>query len=476
MKKNYFVTLITIIVLSSTASFAQNVAINSTGAAPSTNAMLDVASTTSGFLLPRMTAAQRAAIASPSAGLLVYQTDAGTQGAGFYFHNGTAWVPWSTTSGGWGLTGNTGTTVPTNFLGTLDNMSLYLSTVNIARAAYYNDGTYQQISASTAFDAAEIDAPSGIAAGIGSVWAVNPSPGANGTGYGTATSNYATLGMVSGTRQYSFGVSGQTVNVNRCAGIIGNSGSGTAWGTLGYRNSAGTIFGAYFTAAAGTGTGFSADNSSSGVGSGTYSDFLGSITKAKVIGQINIGELMASYNLGNEYTSGYSANIINGANGKTVAYAATSTELKIYGDGQSKLDNGQKFVPFDASFLNICSKDKLPTVTVSAMGECKGLYISKIEAGGFWVKEMNGGNSAVEFSWIAIGKRIDPSAVPEDIVKGDFDENLKAVLCDENNKETQGSPMWWDGSRIIFGRPAPEAKPSVILKELPPSRKLSSGR
>ena len=55
---------------------------------PSTAAALDVASTTKGFLPPRMSAAQRAAIASPVAGLLVYQTD-GT--AGLYQFDGAAW-------------------------------------------------------------------------------------------------------------------------------------------------------------------------------------------------------------------------------------------------------------------------------------------------------------------------------------------------------------------------------------------------
>ena len=35
--------------------FSQNVGINSTGAAPDASAMLDVSSTTKGFLMPRMT-------------------------------------------------------------------------------------------------------------------------------------------------------------------------------------------------------------------------------------------------------------------------------------------------------------------------------------------------------------------------------------------------------------------------------------
>jgi hypothetical protein len=59
-----------------------------TGAVPNASAALDVDSTTKGFLPPRMTAAQRVAIVSPVAGLLVYQTDVH---AGYWYHDGTIW-------------------------------------------------------------------------------------------------------------------------------------------------------------------------------------------------------------------------------------------------------------------------------------------------------------------------------------------------------------------------------------------------
>jgi len=64
------------------------VAINATGAAPDTSAMLDVSSAIKGILIPRMTEAERSAIALPAKGLLVYQTDV-TEG--FYYFDGAAW-------------------------------------------------------------------------------------------------------------------------------------------------------------------------------------------------------------------------------------------------------------------------------------------------------------------------------------------------------------------------------------------------
>lgn len=55
--------------------------------APNASAQLDVSSTTKGLLVPRMTTAQRTAIASPAKGLLVFDNDKNS----FWFHNGTAW-------------------------------------------------------------------------------------------------------------------------------------------------------------------------------------------------------------------------------------------------------------------------------------------------------------------------------------------------------------------------------------------------
>ena len=50
------------------------VAINATGAMPDSSAILDVSSTTKGFLVPRLTTTQRNAIAHPAPGLTIYNT------------------------------------------------------------------------------------------------------------------------------------------------------------------------------------------------------------------------------------------------------------------------------------------------------------------------------------------------------------------------------------------------------------------
>ena len=69
---------------------AQNMSINLDGAQPDSSAMLDVSSSTKGFLLPRMTEVQRLAILNPAQGLMVFQLD---QQRGFYIYDTTnsAW-------------------------------------------------------------------------------------------------------------------------------------------------------------------------------------------------------------------------------------------------------------------------------------------------------------------------------------------------------------------------------------------------
>lgn len=69
-------------------SIAQ-VGINENNSSPDASAMLDIASTDKGILIPRMTIDQRLAISNPAIGLLVYQTDSVS---GFYFYEDNFWT------------------------------------------------------------------------------------------------------------------------------------------------------------------------------------------------------------------------------------------------------------------------------------------------------------------------------------------------------------------------------------------------
>lgn len=106
MKKNFLLLFALSMVTIFTKTFSQNIAINETGNLPDTSAMLDVSSTSKGFLIPRMTTAQQNAIPLPATGLLVYNTTSST----FNVNVGTSASPsWSALSFVNGSTFATGT-------------------------------------------------------------------------------------------------------------------------------------------------------------------------------------------------------------------------------------------------------------------------------------------------------------------------------------------------------------------------------
>jgi hypothetical protein len=87
--KHYFLNmkkLLLLFVLWYSLPFFAQVGIGTT--TPDASAMLDVQSTTSGILIPRMSATERDNIASPATGLMVYVTNDNS----FYYFDGTTWL------------------------------------------------------------------------------------------------------------------------------------------------------------------------------------------------------------------------------------------------------------------------------------------------------------------------------------------------------------------------------------------------
>lgn len=91
-------------------------------ATPAASSLVDVTSTTKGFLVPRMTTVQKNAISSPATGLIVFDTDL----LYFYFYDGVSWV--AITKGINQFTQNGNSFGATAVLGTDDNFDLNFET------------------------------------------------------------------------------------------------------------------------------------------------------------------------------------------------------------------------------------------------------------------------------------------------------------------------------------------------------------
>jgi hypothetical protein len=189
---------------------SQSLAVNTDGAAADNSAILDVKSTTRGLLVPRMTAAQRGAIATPATGLLVWQIDGV---AGFYYNAGLPatpnWILLLGNDAGWSSTGNN--VGAGNFLGSINNQPLRLRTNNGDRMVIDANGRIgvnqpplilfrmyvydQQLTAN--------------GDGQGSLYGYRTRDSQNdGTSYAQPTSNSATKGFNFWGDLYTFGVAG----------------------------------------------------------------------------------------------------------------------------------------------------------------------------------------------------------------------------------------------------------------------------
>jgi hypothetical protein len=130
-----------------TVLFNGRTQINTTGfsnplaqAAVTPKAALEVVSSNSGVLLPKLTTAQRNAIVTADLqnGLLLYNIDSSV----YQFYNGSAWSNMGAagSGSGWGTSGNTATNPAGNFIGTTDTERLVFKTGGIEQMTILSGG------------------------------------------------------------------------------------------------------------------------------------------------------------------------------------------------------------------------------------------------------------------------------------------------------------------------------------------------
>ncbi len=275
------------------------VAINTDNSAPDASAMLDVKSTTSGLLIPRMTAVDRDNIASPATGLTVYVTDDNS----FYYFDGTNWVRLQESGKSWLLAGNAGTS-GTEFLGTTDAQPLIFKTNNVERMQintngavgvnvapidffqFYteaNDKDYVGIFNSTRTNSDDY----GVVGVVANTDYYGIGGGFQGGYYGVQgivlplgnNDYYGVQGYVSGGAGSNYGlesyVKGDGTNVGNLNSVYdGGSGNATNFGTLNSLTDGTTNYGSYANITGnGTNYGFYASLSGTGTNYGYYGAF-----------------------------------------------------------------------------------------------------------------------------------------------------------------------------------------------------------
>ena len=237
---------------------------------PNTSAALDVTSTSAGLLPPRMTGSQRNAISGPSAGLMIWCTDCGTNGE-LQVYNGTYWT--NLIGGNRSSYGRAqvGSDIDGEAGGDYSGHSVSLSSDGsiVAIGAYANDGNgnfsghvrvYQNVSGTWTQVGSDID---GEAASDYSGWSVSLSSdgsivaiGAYGNnGNGTSSGHVRIYQNVSGTwTQVGSDIDGEAADDNSgrsvslssdgsivAIGAYGNNGNGTNSGHVRvYQNISGT--------------------------------------------------------------------------------------------------------------------------------------------------------------------------------------------------------------------------------------------
>lgn len=493
---------------------------------PDASAKLDINASNKGVLIPRVSLTGTddvSTVASPTAGLLVYNTATAGSGSsavepGFYYFNSN-WQRLLSTDNSWSTSGNY--TSSTRNFGTLNNNHIDLLTNGAVRgrmtnlgeflwgatsrtyagdlmevignatypfalngfSAFNGSGVYGAVTGGTTTYPGVLGEYRSLTKGVSTAGVVgNNSSPLTGNSFRFETSTTGPRVGVSGrisnaSGSYSFGVHGYFASTGtRCGAIFGDD-FGSAMGTLGYYAS-NTIdysvygFGGSYQVGNSGGRQQSLPETNTQIGLGIYGGVMGGWMKGLVYGTHVKGDRYSLYVDGKTYTNSPITELVNTGNeNRQPAYAVTSLTTDVYAKGKGTLNNGEAFIELDPNFLKMVSSnpDDL-VITVTPTSSSTGLYISEQNATGFRIKENQNSNGRVSFNWIVVATRKDNLSMrhsPE-ILKGNFDQRLDAVMFNDNNTKDTPGYIWWDGHDVRFDQPPPR---KLDTKTLDISRK-----
>ncbi len=375
---------------------------------PSTKSSLDITSSTTGVLIPRMSTTQRIAIAPATTdlGLKVYDTDLKS----FWFWNGLIWVQDATSTNSWSTTGNS--ISATDFMGSINSQPVRFYSNNIERmrinpvdgeiivgaltSPYTGDALNAVATSTLPFAVNGYSAQNGsgtwgetLAASTSAFSSVQGVYGGSGAGSGV-------LGNYNGTNTSNTraGVSGVcTTTAANTAGVgvsgINNIASGNQrMGVLGQYNATAFGIGVY-----GIGFGGGILNGNNDVG---------------VVGwRANNSNYSGYFNGNHVIANGTKSASVGTSKGNQLLYVTETPGVWFEDIGRSKLENGYVKITLDPIFLEtVFIDDKHPiSVFLQEEGDSKGLYVIP-QKDGFIVKEKQGGSSDIEFSYRIMAKRL----------------------------------------------------------------------
>lgn len=372
---------------------AQNVAINGSGTLPVASAMLDISSTTSGLLIPRMSTAQRTGIVLPATGLSVYDTTTNS----FWYYDGTTWVEVTSSSSGWLLGGNT--LAGTERLGSNNAQPVRLFSNGAERMRILSSG--EVVVGNTVPFAGDVFSSYGAFAISGYCSTANGSAiygnaSATGalSGYFNSTGSSIIAMLASSSSSVGFGAYSRNLNASGTGMLsIGNAGAGNYL----VSGSGGAFNGVPIGIA-----GFSGNTNTNG-NAGGY--FVGNTTGQFAYVSTRVGGIWYKIN-----GTGSVASILRNQNGppKNV-FCPEAPEILLQDYGVGQLSNGKAHIALDDILTkNITVNEQHPLrVYITLKGECNGVFVTNENEKGFDVVELANGKSNAKFNYQVVANRAD---------------------------------------------------------------------
>jgi hypothetical protein len=214
------------------------------------------------------------------------------------------------------------------------------------------------------------------------------------------------------------------------------------------------------------------------VGLGIYGGVMGGWIKGLVYGTNLSGVKYGLYVHGKTITNNFIATLHNtGQDERIATYAPTAMKVDVIERGKGKLQNGKVVIRFSEEFTKLISENEDLTITVTPLGSSKGLYIKEYSALGFVVQENEGGNSTLDFNWIAVGVRngFEKPSISEEIKQRDFEIKMNGdygVMFNDNNPQNPLYSVWFDGTKVRFDKPSFNKTIQPDFREHPKSQEL----